>query len=64
MAAAVEGEEVRFAPDSSLEGLVGFVANANELWPPDRLPISPEVLGEALSPQLDHAICRRKDRLG
>src|SRR5712671_1958893 len=44
--------------------LIGFVAHADELRSRSGVSIGPEVLGEALSPQTDHAVCRREDRLG
>src|SRR5882762_7842244 len=44
--------------------LIGFVAHAGELRSRSRVSIGPEVLGEALSPQTDHAVCRREDRFG
>src|SRR5262249_51848782 len=38
--------------------LVGFLAHADELWSRGGVSIGPQVLGEALSPQTDHPICR------
>src|SRR5947207_3105557 len=43
--------------------LVGFVANGDELRTLSRDAFGPEVLGEPLARQLDHAIGSRKDRL-
>src|SRR4029077_14473642 len=45
-------------------GLIGFVAHADELRSHGGVSIGPEVLGEALTPQSDHTVCRREDRLG
>ena len=44
--------------------LIGFVTHADELRSRGGVSIGPEVLGEALSAQTDHAVCRREDRLG
>src|SRR5580692_11059617 len=42
----------------NVASLVGFVTHADELWSRGGVSIGPEVLGEALSPQTDHSICR------
>src|SRR6266550_7562031 len=43
--------------------LVRFVANGDELRTLGRNAFGPEILGEPLARQLDHAIGRREDRL-
>ncbi len=44
--------------------LIGFVAHADEPRSYAGISVGPKVLGEALSCQTDHAICRREDCLG
>jgi hypothetical protein len=43
--------------------LIGFVAHADEPRSCAGISVGPKVLGEALSCQTDHAICRREDCL-
>ena len=44
-------------------GLVGLVADADEMRPLGRIAVGPKVLGEPLGREIDHAIGGRKDRL-
>ena len=41
--------------------LIGFIANVDESRSDTGVPVAPQVLGEALSGQIDYTICGRQD---
>src|SRR5258707_1014818 len=51
-------------PLYDVAGLVGLVAHADQARLCRRGALRPKVLGEALPGEIDHAVCRGKDRLG